>query len=123
MFACHFTDHTQSCGFSGLFHITKTFLLQSLERVGRGSRLVCASAKQGSAGFFNGKGGFHQLFPAFNGAGACHNGQSAWSDGGIAKGNHRILRMEFPVCKLVGFGYGHNLVHSLADFKIDTLKL
>ena len=31
--------------------------------------------------------------------------------------------MEFPVGKLVGFGYRHNLVHALADFKIDTLKL
>ena len=123
MLAGHFTDHAQSGSFPGLFHIAEAFFLQTLEGIGGGSWLVSAATQQGSAGLFNGKGCFHQLFPAFNGAGAGHNGQSTWPNGGIAKGDYGILRVEFPVGKLVGFGYGHNLVYAFADFKIDPLKL
>ena len=94
----------EPCLCLGFFQELQALGLQALEGIGRGSGLERAAAQEGCAGGLYALGHFADLGLCLNGARAGDQGEVAVADllaGG--QGDDGVVRVELPVCLLVGF--------------------
>ena len=87
------------------------FLLQALEIVGRGPRLVGPASKNLGAGCLDAFGRLHELFPVLDRAGAGHDHELVPSDGEIVHPDNGTLLLQLLAHQLEGLLDGNDRLH------------
>ena len=95
-------DDGEACLLLGHLQILQARGAQALEGVGRGAGLEGTAPEHGGAAGLDGLGDGHHLLLTLHGAGACHEGQVAAADLGVAHLHYGVLGVELAVGILVG---------------------
>ena len=114
-----FGDDEQAEAVADLGHDLQPFFAQTLERIGRGARLVGASAEELGSGAGDALGNGEGLVAALDGAGAGDDGEvgAADGDGEFGKLDDRVVGLGVAADKFVGLGDADDFLHARHFFE------